>query len=291
MSELKVFADIVDRQPEKSVQDTLMGGYFGLLGSIQRGSFNGNKNLDEVMREHLSAFSYGKEGSNEFSGDDGAFNVPLRKSPHELSKQSNDSYKGDFIRRGCGTNAHRPMLNRLKSGLEKGKKKRSGIQTCGFCGEDGHQQGNKCDAFKIHKLYLADEDKVLKLKLSLGNTEIHKVTPCPPMVTSIVQKREISGESILGWLNSAKHIILHRAFYDCYVPHHGTRYSQGPPSGASINSIIEVSFLTNPGCIVYNDSSGTSLFYYRAKDVMQLISQNVNKKKGLISLLKLNQFQ
>lgn len=135
--------------------------------------------------------------------------------------------------------------------------------------------------------HLADSDLVTKLKLSIGNESVHSVSFCPPEVQSIVQRREAAKEAILGWPPSAKHMVIHRAFYDCDVPHHGTRYSQGPRVSDHFRNIIEVSFLTKHGCYVFEDSFGKSIFYYRASDVQTLIDQNVTRKSKRL-VVKLN---
>lgn len=273
MNEMKAFAELVDKQTSQSVQDVLMGGFFGMMGAIRTGSFSNTSSLDEVMREYLSSFASANE---------------LGTASHDDTSLSQSLSQGDFIRRGAVSNIGRPRTNRLISSLERGKTTGTKDEpNCGFCLQKGHIQGSKCLVYTKYKQYLATPDTVTKLKLSIGNDSVHAVSPCPPAVMAVIHRRESANEAFQGWPCSAKHIIIHRAFYDPDVPHQGTRYSQGPRVGDHLKNIIELSFLSVPGGNEYKDSNGTSIFHCRASDAMQMIDKKVTKKNRLVNKLKM----
>ena len=83
-----------------------------------------------------------------------------------------------------------------------------------------------------------------------------------------------------------KHTILIRAFFDCDVVSHDTRYVNYPRITNFGSSILEVRFLTKYGAQLLCDDDGKTAFYYLVRGVQLLITMNIKGKKWLINKLQ-----
>lgn len=263
-----------------------MGGYFGLMGAIKTGAFANVSTLDQLMREHLSAFS---SANQDIIGN--CKSPPLLPEMAEQPDGDQLLSQGDFLRRGAGSNVGRPKKNRILCHPSKLANRRvinnrpTAVSVTSKVTSKDRNANPLC--FGSSTLQMPT--------LSLSSSCISGTKPFMLCLVVLPRFRQWSTggrqrtRGVLGWPSSAKHMVIHRAFYDCDFPHHGTRYSQGPRVGDHIRNIIEVSFLTSPGCFVFEDSVGTNVFYYRASDVQQIIDENVTKRtKRLINKLKMS---
>ena len=169
----------------------------------------------------------------------------------------------------------------------RARKKGKQEPTCGFCDEKGHtQRGQGCENLRLYKEYLADKDQVISLKFGLlGNPTHHQMIPCPPVIEKLIKERESENINAMPWPIDAKHMVLNRAFFDCNVPHHATRYATDPTDGNHRRNIIEVSYLLTFGANVF-EKDGTVHFYYRVDDLLLIIGNKIMGQRRLINQLK-----
>ena len=199
--------------------------------------------------------------------------------------------EGDFDRRNAVSNNHRPTQNRYRSALEPSKKKDKSPSTCSFYDVEGHtMRGSECPPLRLWREFLCIDTLADSYKTGrLGCTSSHHLEVCPPTSEASIkaQERPENPDPILPWPQDGKHMILHRAFFDCNVPHHESRFGSNLTKGNSHSNIIEVSYLTTPGADLYV-WEGKSVFYYRVEYLAKIIANKIrpSNKRKLISKLK-----
>ena len=147
--------------------------------------------------------------------------------------------------------------------------------------------GTECISMQLHKKYLCNTDDVVTLQSEgLGNYNVFKFDRCSPNAERLVQAEESSPTPVKPCPMNAKHMILIRAFFDCDVVSHDTRYAKDPRITNFGNNILEVRFLTKYGAqLIYDDEEKTA-FYYQVRDVQLIITMNIKGKEMLIKNYK-----
>ena len=203
-----------------------------------------------------------------------------------------DKPPGDLTHR-THSNRGRPGVKRKKSFYEdiKGGSVRTGRtnlpRSCRFCKENKeHTSKNGCGVYQRLKPYLVSKDGRIQLIAQLGDFSLHKFSPCTAVIETILRNREQSDSPVMPWPMIAGHMILREAYYDFSKPSKSTRYGVDVRVGNDINNVIGVEFIqVSAGQHVDNPITGDRMFYYRVKEVQDLIQQKIAGDRLLFNCL------
>ena len=272
-------------------QKVILGGINGLVEIVRSGQLDTKEKFTDRMEEHCEQFSnYNVDGylmatSQPTSDDTTNSGVGVVSS------------LGDMTRRNAGGNSHKPRTSRIKPGSEAASAapstSKQGGKTvdekfCSVCDEKGHIKGAKCSVWSQYAKFVCNKDEVLALTSRLGEPSIHDFIQCPSVIEQEIKAREHSEASSQPWPIKAKHCVLTDAYFDCDVPHIGTRFAPDRRVGNNLNNIVAVQYLEKNGGDVYKDPycGNRSTYYYRVRDVQDIISNNIKGKNLLFNKLK-----
>ena len=152
--------------------------------------------------------------------------------------------------------------------------------------ENWYIKGPKCLAWTPFQPLFCKPDDKTGLTSRLGEPSLHKFVMCPPAVESEVKLLE-DVEQSQPWPLNAQHMVLVKAYYDFDIVHHSTQFGLDLWLGNTIINIIGVQFLKKGGDLHIN-SRKKCFFYYRVKEVQDMIAARCKGQKYLFNKLQQN---
>ena len=182
---------------------------------------------------------------------------------------------------------------RLKPAVEirqqsSGKSQAKAQKTCSFCLDIEHGNRSSCPKYGALKPYVVEHNsqRMAILRQQLGDPKLHEVLRCPPEIESNILQREKSETPVQPWPIDAAHVTLKAVYLDCNVVATKTRFAP-PPLTDSGNNIVAVQFLCRMGANpMVNSTTKNALFYYRAREVRDIICAKMTQKRLLFDCIE-----
>jgi|GEM_PF-4980773 len=302
MRYLESFAKLVANHPN---QDACIGAVEGLKSIISGEAYADNLTLEQRFQNHLNQFNASRN-KNLFGGSSSLVqSTDLFGDSFQSSSSLATSTSFSMVPKKSGSKIpHKAAKKRRKPALERRHDKLAGKsqalhlpgrtntkkRCCHFC-QDTEEHGSKssCAKYNALRTHLVEKKGPLKSTLmqQLGDSSLHLLLPCPPTIEQNIKQRENSDKPVQPWPIDAAHMVLESAYFDCDAPFTQTRFAQDPRVTNSANNIIGVQFLSRYGADpITNSKTGNVIFYYRAREVRDIIHSKISGEKLLFDCIK-----
>lgn len=278
------FAKLIAEHPH---QDMCIGAAEGLKSIISGQQFDSSMSLEQRCQNHLQQFSASRS-QNLFGGSYNSFSSSL-ETANFSSVASNSKI------------ATKTSKKRLKPAVELRQDKKAGKpqslhlpgrtnsnqSTCSFCQDiQSHGNRSRCEKYNNLKVFEVQSTQLYLFMQDLGDGSLHKLLQCPPEVERVISQREKSDKKVEPWPMAAAHMILKNAYFDFGVVFTKTRYASVPVTESAKN-IVGVQFLSTIGADpITNSGTESCIFYYRAREVRQLITSKMKGKRLLFDCIE-----
>jgi len=278
------FAKLIAEHPH---QDMCIGAAEGLKSIISGQQFDSSMSLEQRCQNHLQQFSASRS-QNLFGGSYNSFSSSL-ETANFSSVASNSKI------------ATKTSKKRLKPAVELRQDKKAGKpqslhlpgrtnsnqSTCSFCQDiQSHGNRSRCEKYNNLKVFEVQSTQLYLFMQDLGDGSLHKLLQCPPEVERVISQREKSDKKVEPWPMAAAHMILKNAYFDFGVVFTKTRYASVPVTESAKN-IVGVQFLSAIGADpITNSGTESCIFYYRAREVRQLITSKMKGKRLLFDCIE-----
>jgi hypothetical protein len=278
------FAKLIAEHPH---QDMCIGAAEGLKSIISGQQFDSSMGLEQRCQNHLHQFSASRS-QNLFGGSYNSFSSSLETANFSsVASNSKISTKTSKKRLKPAVELRQDKKSGKPQSLHLAGRTNSNQSTCSFCQDiQSHGNRSRCEKYNNLKVFEVQSTQRHLFMQDLGDGSLHKLLQCPPEVERIISQREKSDKKVEPWPMVASHMILKNAYFDFGVVFTKTRYASVPVTESAKN-IVGVQFLSTIGADpITNSGTEGCIFYYRAREVRQLIASKMKGKRLLFDCIE-----